>query len=287
MYQIVAYEYRNGPILYDFSYTARNPRFQTNKYGFGVLSFGVNQTFDKNAKIYRYKKIAHVEINYGSKKLYEGRLEDIEYSDEGLTITVYGYIRAFTDIQCTDIWSRTDYDEWEVMNNDNSIPNSRPDFYNQDTQDRLYMSVKSDTDYSTDPVYGTKIAMYNVEYISRPWRTVTFFYELNSTGSWFAGLQSRSSAWANALSHWLPTASGNGTVTTFINTDNLNLHFAYRPQTALFIGDDGEEFLKIRNLRYGTTFSISGARLYSDEILKYILSGVNTINPLQLSTSVS
>jgi hypothetical protein len=256
---------KEGKLLDDVTRYHTGLEISTADYGYDSASFNVTLDYARRLFYYLYPGILTVKI---TGEFY-----------------ARGFIYLLEKVRIYDLWSTADYSKWSILKPEEFV-SSRPDSYNIDKDNRLYMAVKGDTDYSVES-YGTKVAFINIRRknsSSRRITTTAFRYTYTATGSALAVLQTRDNSFGSANSWWIASTFGSGIVTTHNPTEtNENIHFGFRPQTGIFLGDDGDQFLQVSGLRIGSTISISGNRLYGDEIIRGTLSGVVTnvgfINP--------
>ena len=286
--QLSIYTDIRGTLLYDFSIRAFDREFGTDEHGFGYLSFSIKVPTNTRSRLQKYKKVAYVRLGEAGKVIWEGRLEEIQFENEITRIIARGYIQAFTDLRVTDIWSTTELSFWKPSVKEFSADNEYDDEkFNFDTQGRLFIGVKTNTTYGNNPDILGGLEFENLSGSSRPFTTASFVGS-GILGSSFAyGLITRTAYNIAGTTVWASTSDGNIPVTVhFPQARDFLQFFFYRNNTnVLFIGDDNAINMTISGIRIGTTVSISGARLYADEILRATISGVYNLNPTQINTA--
>lgn len=291
--QLAIYEYYNGPILSDVTYQAFNVEFSTNKYGFGYCKFNLDVPLAVAATYFRLTKTAYVRLGTAEKSYFEGRLEDIQYGDT-LFFTAFGYFRAFSDIQLNELWSTTDVSRFKVLpitaNPTLGVAqnNNDPNLFQTSNQGSLYQALQKNT--------SAVVGKFSHFYISCPpkasrtLKTVKAVFNLKNTAtvSTISAFQSLNSTYGALLNEYVITTSVSGYRESFTkNLANPTYNAAFLLYTkfnALYIGETGDLSAKWSDVRVGTTTSISGSALYADEVLRDIVSQVNTLNPTQLSS---
>ena len=282
MIQIALYEYYNGPLVYDFTFEAKNPEFQTNEHGYGYFKCEIPMDIQKSTLLYSFKKTGYIRVGNAAKSYYEGRLEDVELTDEGLQLTAYGYIRAFTDLQVTDLWSTTDYQTFEVYGRELNV-DYKEEKYLIDTQNHVYFGVKNNNTYGLTGGNEVRAGVYIAipEDGTRKFACSKFSWSGIWGNSFQAFVIDRTSLTSTGSTPWSESNVNIGSATLFhTGNDKTVFTFAYlrNAANALFLGEDGEYSIRFTNFRAGTTTSISGSILYADEILRYTVSGVYSLN---------
>jgi hypothetical protein len=81
--------------------------------------------------------------------IWRGRVEDRAITFAGLTLTAYGYSRAFDDVPYTGLWSDTSTRNWEQVVQEVSAE-SEPARYRSDNNNRLYMTLIKNAVYKDE-----------------------------------------------------------------------------------------------------------------------------------------
>lgn len=292
--QIAIYEYYNGPILYDVTSESIQPEFSTNRYGYGYAKFSLDWPIEKAAQLFRLKSVAYIRIGTGNKSYFEGRLEDVEIGNI-ITLTAFGYWRAFSDIQVNDLWSTTNLDFWQDFPVTPLRLGARSEAYTYQRQDGVRIALNKNVTVSGGQ-FGGIIGFYPSK-STRLLDTIDFFYQYFSPSINSAlGLQKLNEfygAYADAgVNPWIlpagsPSTVGRTTVTN-IQSSGLLLYFSNSAIAgSLFVGETGSFYGSFSGIRVGTSASISGSRLYADEILRYTTNQVINLNTNQVSLDFS
>lgn len=286
-------QYNDGELYMDATPFMYNLEFTTNENGFWYLSCNLHINKDVAADLYKARKIFHVWYGDGPNTFFEGRLEDVQYGNE-IKITAYGYIRAFSDLQVNDLWSTQRYDLWHPLQSSQFPSNVLSNQWTYDQTNRVYIALNKNSSppfaYSLGGFYflgmqkskrKLSYAEFTLNIVNKPLRLL---YALLVTASGTTlGFKADSNAYFTNT-----TASGYITNVSKSYTAGDNLVFlAQYDASALYIGETGDVSMELTNVRIGTTPSISGARLYADEILKYTVSGVFALNPGQINPDMS
>lgn len=289
-------QYSNGELYMDATPYMYNLEYTTNEYGFWYLSCNLRINKQTAADLYKNRKVFHIYYGDGRNTFFEGRLEDVEYSKEP-KIVAYGYIRAFTDIQVTDLWSTERLDLWKPL-----VPGMRDqadfrtDFFTVDTSKNIYIALNKNTEPGNAAVALTRaLGGFKFEIPrkgSRPINTASFQAHVKDQAGAliFAGLQRIETDTYTSSNPdpnpWQYSGTASGYAANIVvnpyPTSGLALYLNY-VSTSLYIGETGDISLSVPIMRVGTTPSVSGARLYADEILKYTISGIFALNPTQIN----
>jgi hypothetical protein len=289
MIQIALYESYKGKLLFDFTFTSKDTEFSTNKYGFGYARFSISQKLDDIQALFSLKSVGYIFIGTAVKTYFEGRLEDIEIQDQFVTLTSFGYWRAFSDLQVNDLWSTTDLSAWQII--EGNI-RGRPESYaTENTGDTIKFSLQKNTLISGGTFTGAYLYTPSQ---SRLLDTIDLKYGYQTPSANSAvGVQrivDRFTPYAANPNTYALTSSLTVTsvpvTATNMQCSGILLFFSSTviPGT-LFIGETGSFFTAFSGIRVGTTSTISGGRLYADEIMRYTLSGVYSLNPAQINPS--
>lgn len=280
-----------GNFVYDFTFDAKDVEFTTNKYGFGYCKFNVTWDLSRVAPYFKFKKQYYVRVGNASETFWEGRLEDVELGQKSV-FTAFGYWRSFSDVQFNDLWSTTDIGRFKVAPAFSNGVAGRPEKFSLSNQNGiLSISLTKNTDYTGN--YNARHVLVNPIGSQRKIQAISFTFQQRNTSvtTLAAGAQDTDQTYrAGTTNYFLVQSTASGLyipTTAFLpNLDAVAL-FLGTPFAALFVGETGDEAVFYSNVRVGTTPSISGARLYADEILRYTASGVNTVNSNMISQDFS
>jgi hypothetical protein len=285
-------------IFFDATGYAYNIEFTTNEYGFWYLSCNLRINKQTASDLYKQRKVLHVYYGDGRNTFFEGRLEDVEYSQEP-KITAYGYIRSFTDLQITDLWSTKRYDLWTQGLRYSISANNQPDMFTaKNDADGLFIALNKNTQPSNTAGVSTPYTYYFISVPDKYTRPLTTAHIIGDTrnragASWYCGMHGISVYPPTLVQSnlWLyPFGTGSGVHhDLYVPLQNMQaiMLFMVYANNVLYAGETGDLHTRFYNLRIGTTPSISGGQLYADEILKYTLSGVFALNPEYISADTS
>jgi hypothetical protein len=274
----------NGELFKDITPIAYAIETTTNKYGFWYFTCKLKMDSESIAALFKRRSILHLYYGDGKNTWFEGRVEDIEYSQEP-SLTAYGYIRSFSDIQITDVWSTTRYDRWITQQSGYLVAS---DAFTADTNERLYAAVNKNTNPAN---YSPALPRlwFNAK-LDRPEKATRSFHSAKATVSIknkplithqtiFRGVDQSETMIAD---FWLQTTTASGfqaNVSGSVPNSHAILMYDSYYSNALYVGETGDSSVTYTSLRVGTTASILTDTLYADEILRYVLSGVYTLNP--------
>lgn len=285
--QLAIYEYYNGPILSDVTYQAFNVEFSTNKYGFGYCKFNLDVPLAVAATYFRLTKTAYVRLGTAEKSYFEGRLEDIQYGDT-LFFTAFGYFRAFSDVTLNELWSTTDVSRWKIVPKTVNRNGNTPQAFQLQNQGSLYLALQK----NTTVVAGTTYSMY---YIAAPTKntlglkTISTILNIKNTStlSVTAGIQTTNDSLGGIANMMAFNTALSGyrenIVVTASTPPNVFTVYVSPIFNALYIGETGDLATDWSNIRVGASTSISGGRLYADEVLRNIVLQTYTLNPTQIN----
>lgn len=276
---------KDGKLLDDITRYHTGLEFSTAEFGYDSATFNITLDYARRLFYYLYPEIITVKITYGLEELFEGYVAKL--SPKSGETTARGLVYLLEKVKIYDLWSSTDYSIYSPVKEE-QFASAKPDTYVMENDTRLYVAAKKDTDYSLG-----RVGFWNVRRKNNAARRLTTFafrHVSKATGSFVSVLQTRNDEFSNtgAVSLWVNTLAGSGVVVAHSDTNtNENIHFGWRPQLGIFLGEDGDQFLSVSGLRIGSTISISGGRLYGDEIIRGTLSGViSSVGFINTSTAL-
>lgn len=136
-----------GSLLRDLSARLTALRVTASEHGDEAITATAALGLDDSFLIYDRPALPWVEVSNGGAPTAAGRLEDVTIGDGTLELTALGPWQAFSDLPYTAAWSVTQYDRWEELTN-NQIGSARPDKYETDTTDRLFVHLKEGEQYA-------------------------------------------------------------------------------------------------------------------------------------------
>jgi hypothetical protein len=224
--------------------------------------------------------------------IWRGRLEDIAVERQGVSLTAFGYSRAFGDIKYTALWSSdTSADFRPILENEVSI--YRPDRAQSDNNNRVYLAVKKDHSTSNDTRLGMVYELPDKGL--RDVVTLSFDYTIAGAGTGGGAKEYRllaggfNTSWALVTSAGYSVAdnapvSASVSVTMGAAVQKVWLAFSYNSATEdTYTGETGDEaYAIVTNVRIKTT---SVATVLGSDIAAGLLANVASVNPSQISTT--
>lgn len=257
---------------------------ETNEHGFSQLTARARLPLGDAFLMYARTLRARVKAIDSGVIVWDGRLEDVSLTDDGLLLKAFGFQRALSDAPYTALWSLKRYDAWRAMTIDDRV-NTRTEKYEADNNNRIFIAPRKNeamTKNSTLGRVGYAAPDRGVRYLV----VVTFSYDVYLDSGWDANLVSSSGGLGGTpTAEW--TVAGNGASQTGTATVTLTnatadaLRFEVNPATGTYAGETGDRYFKITNLRIKSTTSAS---VYADEIARAIVATVAALNATQLAT---
>jgi len=137
-----------GELMRDDSARASALSYATNVHGFAEMRSSVPMALPEAFNRYDRSGLPHQRLNDGPAVVYEGRLEDLAITGDGISSTALGYSRALSDIPYTALWSTTDTARWRIYTNAEWTPIEET-LYIFDQQDRLSVSLSKGATYQS------------------------------------------------------------------------------------------------------------------------------------------
>jgi len=258
MIQYALYIRVSGALLADYSGRVRGLTFASNNRGFaeckGFIPMGLTEAFSL------YSAIGGLRVQIAdtsSGAVYDGRIEDVAISGDGVTLTAMGYARSLSDAPYTALWSSTRVSEWRtyLSSDDVGFSEGRYEF---DTNNRLSISPrKGETLGSTGSVKEGGLAFDRASLSSRQIIGVSFDFQTSAPLNWVTRLIAyTTNPYAFSAVVWSLASSGglrNGAVHVVITAcDRLVFGMFYNVADAVFAGETGSAYLQITNLRVVT-----------------------------------
>lgn len=270
-----------GDLLADWSGQAREVTFETGEHGFASLSAVVALPIVKAFEIYSGRVVPHLVLSDGAAVAWEGRVEDVAITNEGLRVGALGYWRALRDLPYTALWQDTSTARWETLTSDD-VGEALPARFEGDNNNRLYLAPMKDETFGSATAWG----MWGYQIPHRSARqivSVSFDYVLVAPSGWRATLTRRDDDWGALSSVW--TLDGNGATQSGSQAlsvsacDGLAFTLFYNDAAAAYTGETGGAYLRITSLKVKTTTSAS---LTADEIATALAAFVSGVNVTQL-----
>lgn len=262
--------------------TRRAKACKASKGRHGNLRLTVAVAMDRDLA-YAFSALAglpKMELTYQGARLWEGRIEDITPSDEGLTLTALGKWRALSDISYTALWSDSGVKEWgELTDGDISTVTGT---FQTDTKNRLYIAPRKGETIADGDRGGLYLKIPDSS--SRNIVGISFDYEVYGSSLWKASLR----RWADnnfntPTEIWTPTLSGYGAYTGAVCTS-----FTGSPLlTFEFESEVAQTTLGTAINAVDTTLSPSSLRVNTTSGTAVAAPGTVTITPASMTNIVN
>jgi len=150
--QLAIFQSATGQLVADTSMRTADPSWTTNEHGYERLSGGVDAGLAESFRMFYQTGIYHVEANWNTIALWEGRREDpglhAGAADGGYDLGAIGYWHAFSDVPYVALWSTTSVAEWKPIE-DTDLTSRNPKLYAIDTDNRVFIGLTKNTTYRT------------------------------------------------------------------------------------------------------------------------------------------
>jgi hypothetical protein len=264
MLMLGIYDGPAGGMLLDATpYLVDNIALGNDQHGYESLSATVERRLVAAFKLYARTAIMWAKLWWQGQIVWEGRVEDPSVwarSGSGLRFVAFGAWRALSDIPYTALWSATKYTQWKPTIQTDT-PGRAPDKYNMDTNGRLYISTKKGQSYTFGsdagafvlkaPYGGRKITGFSCDYtINLPnsgggntWLFLYATYDEGFVNTSAATITLTAGVAFSRTVHYVVTACDYLELLIYNNTGGTNTP----------AGEDGANYLQIRNLRVVTS----------------------------------
>lgn len=249
-----------GAMLPDDTGRLTQLSISTGPHGDEACQFSAPMPLFDAFRRYDWPSTPHATVRVDGTPVFAGRVEDVAMRTDGMDATAFGYSRAMGDVPYTALWSTTDYRLWRPVSAADFVGRT-PDKYNIDLSGRIYLSTKKNQTYANGLDIGSVVVQ--VPYGSRQIVGFSLDFTMNlptagGANTWQFGYDTFNEGWTAAAGTNLAPGNGtayNGTVHRVVTAcDYLEL-FIYNATGAASspAGEDGANFLQIRNLRVVTT----------------------------------
>lgn len=227
-------------LVADWSSKARDVEFTYGEHGFERASFGVVVP-RQDAMLWRDRVINMcLTISRRGRIAWEGRIEDASVVIEGgmatITISAFGYWRAFSDGVVKDFWSEMRYEAWEPIPTA-VLSGRKPEYYDIDFDGRLYMALRKDQSYHLSSLGSLWFRVPSGRF--RKIQTLAFTLDLNIPANWQCRIESYDDGFVNG--NLLATHTGPITISAgAYSYSSINRDLV---------------FVELRDTRAGTTLS--------------------------------
>lgn len=145
-----------GALAYDDSARASSLTYATNTHGFAEMRSSVPMDLAEAFLRFDRAGIPHQRLNEGARPVYEGRIEDVAISGDGIQTTALGYSRSLSDAPYTALWSTTDVSQWRPVRT-TELGNRTPELYQFDTNNRIQIALPQGSIYGNNANVGSMV----------------------------------------------------------------------------------------------------------------------------------
>lgn len=276
--QLGVYE-ATGRLVMDFSALASNVRMSTGPHGLESLVADLSLSVRQAARWYSDRRTLEIRASYGPLTVWRGRLEDVAFTSDGLSITAYGAWTALGDSLYTALWSDDSVAEWVEVTGSNNA-GFWPERFEKDNNNRLYLAPRKDELYSSAIFGGWTYETQDKG--TRPLKIVQFDYILDAATDWTAQLLSYDQdSYTGGTILWTKQSagallSGSECLALATSRDRLIFRLYYNNAIAtLFGGETGSSYFRVTGLRLATTTT----NQVNTTLGTTILAGTRTVTP--------
>lgn len=276
----------NGVLVDDWT-GAQGVVIGTFEHGFGELRGFIPMALQDAFTYYRYSDPLHLVVTDGLDIVYEGRVEDLAITGEGLSFGAFGYWRALTDLKVSAMFCYSLLDAWDVLSS-SDVAACIPDRFATDKYNRLYASPEPDQTYSSSVAhcsFGFRIPDKGITSIRR----IKFSYAFKAPSPWKLKLSRCNSDWSITADVWTITGNGSeqsatGHSVSVSACDALRFTLYYDSTAAGYSSPTGTDYARITDVKISF---IDEANTYSTDVVSALVDVVNSVNPTQLSADTS
>jgi Tfp pilus assembly protein PilV len=129
---------------------ARDTTLSTGPHGYKSLETFLPMPLSEAFFFFTLTGVAHVEVNWGVKRVWEGRLEDLSIVSGGVKLTALGYWSALHDVPYTALWSSTQTKDWRaaVLTDPGQAGSVAEERYQYDFTNRIFISPQKGSSYT-------------------------------------------------------------------------------------------------------------------------------------------
>lgn len=255
---VILFTAPTGSPLLDATPFVESCQLSTNAHGTQAIDVELARNLYDAFRLYDAPGTLHIEVNDGAQILGASRLEDpgLHAGRMGAAkLNALGYQRALSDIPYTALWSDTSLGAW-YAGASADVSDAYPDRFTISTEDQAYLQItpqKNSTQGNT-PIVGR--IMYRAPNSgSRSIIGIQFSWAVTAGSNWQVGLQSVASP-SSVSTIWsqnLAAGALSGAVhATFTATSTLSFYIYYNAAPATVVGDTGDLYLRISNIRVVT-----------------------------------
>ena len=276
------------PIMEDWTPFAQGVVFSTGAHGFESLSGNLRINSARARQLMGSMRGKHIVVSSLPDIAWEGRIEDLGMTADGLRFQAMGYWRALSDLPYVSLWSDQELGNWRK--------GDRVDQYNyfwerwdmDKTGKRLFSSPRKGDKFGNDKTIAAWIyeAPHQGE---QEIKEVEFAFDWYFPADWMVQLSSYTEGFGSQNDEYSFTSSGSqstGTATVTLSTARPIIVLRTFQSTGSNIDDwdmeSGQRYSAMSEIRVKGTDS---AAIYPDEIAKSLVAYVNAENPGQLNAS--
>lgn len=181
------------------------------------------------------------------------RVASIKLTTNGIHIEAYNLISALDDIEYSQWWSCSDMTLWKPREGGPS--EAKPQRWEMKIDETgMSLSPKKNERFGTPKYYAGR---YFLKSLFRPWTIIQFDYEFKAPVNWRMQVARWDAMWGNGLELFVVNATGSvikGSICmNYSGYAITGLTMYYNAAEALYVGETGDDYFKITNLRIATT----------------------------------
>jgi len=248
-------------LIADWSNRVTSCSMRSGTHGYESCEAAINVPFFEAFLYYQQLGPLKLRVSWGSYRVWEGRLEDptqFTGTSSGLKVTAFGAWVAFNDVPYTALWSDTKFDGWrEYLSTDDVGFNES--LYEFDTNSRISIVARKNEIFGSTGVLKEGGQVYDrLDQSSRQITGISFDFQLSAPTNWVGRLISYTiNPYTFVAVPW--TLNGNGGIQggavniTLTACDRLVFGLRYNAADAAYVGETGNTYLRITNLRIVTS----------------------------------
>lgn len=236
----------------------------TGRHGFESLEATIPLDPDQAINLAASGRPLRAELRDGPQVIFEGSVEDIAVDADGVTLVALGDWAQFDAIRHTALWSDTSVQAWRPLTSDDRGGRT-PDRYGFDTQNRLWIGLKTNQQYDNAnlgsfgyaiPDRSNRSIVGLMCEVRHTLPTATYAVQIARFNGGFGGSRTV-----------VATINGTGAVATtaiyltFAASDAIEISLLYASGAAVtYGGNDGDHGVRITRLRVvtDTTRAVGG-----------------------------
>ena len=206
--------------------------------------------------LYAQSRILTAVVSRSDGKTLRYRCAKLRLIDQGLAIECHNLIVALDDLEYDGWWSTTKLDGWLPVETASSTP-ERWEMRHDDST--ISMSPRKNERFSNSKGIGRQSLFIPANLNSTGFQVIQFDWRAKGPTNWLATFLAAERDYSSQTG--VTIASGNNTAQsgslcfTFGARPLVSFAMYYNAAEALYIGETGDDYLKISNLRVATTFA--------------------------------